>query len=123
MRAHFRDRPEDAPALNKIPLVRWKRHYHYNMSTHDAWPRRLNRAHAQGEVSASGALFHFKLVSALKGKAAEEAARGEHYAGGREYARYRSAGTGAFFAEGISARYVDSRQLVELGLMSPGRWF
>ena len=75
MRAHFADRPEQAPALNKIPLVRWKRHYHYNMSTHDAWPRRLNRAHAQDEVSTTGALFHFKLVAALESKAAEEAVR------------------------------------------------
>ena len=29
---------------------------HYNMSTHDAWPRRLNRAHAQDEVSTTGVL-------------------------------------------------------------------
>ena len=123
MRVHFADRPAEAPALNKIPLVRWKRHYHYNMSTHDAWPRRLNRAHAQGEVSTSGALFHFKLVAGLRDKAAEEAQRNEHYQSGREYARYRSAAAAEFFAEGVSARFEDSRQLVELGLMSPGRWF
>ena len=92
MRAHFADRPEQAPALNKIPFVRWKRLYHYNMSTHDAWPRRLNRAHAQNEVSTTGALFHFKLVAGLAAKAAEEAERGEHYAAGREYARYREGG-------------------------------
>ena len=49
--------------------------------------------------------------------------RGEHYGGGREYARYRSAGAAEFFAEGISARFEGSRQLVDLGLMSPGRWF
>jgi Glycosyl transferase family 2 len=122
MRAHFADRPEQAPALNKIPLVRWKRHYHYNMSTHDAWPRRLNRAHAQTEISTTGALFHFKLVAALESKAAEEAVRGEHYAAGREYARYRAGGA-EYFAEGISVRYAGSAQLVALGLMNPGRWF
>jgi Glycosyl transferase family 2 len=122
LRAHFADRPDQAPALNKIPLVRWQRHYHYNRSTHDAWPRRLNRAHAQHMVSTTGALFHFKLVSMLRDKAAEEAVRGEHWAGGREYARYR-AGGGEFHAEGTSLRYEGPGQLVALGLMNPGRWF
>jgi hypothetical protein len=123
MRTHFPDRPEQAPALNKIPLVRWQRPYHYNMSTHDAWPRRLNRAHAQNEVSTTGALFHFKLVATLRRKAAEEAQRGQHYDAGREYARYRSTEAAEFYAEGISLRYAGSAQLVALGLMSPGRWF
>ena len=123
LRVHFADRPEQAPALNKIPFVRWKRPYHYNMSTHDAWPRRLNRAHAQNEVSTTGVLFHFKLVAGLADKAAEEAERGEHYAAGREYARYRAGGTGEFYAPGLSLRYEDSAQLVALGLMGPGRWF
>jgi hypothetical protein len=123
MRAHFADRPGQAPALNKIPLVRWKRHYHFRMSTHDAWPRRLNRAHAQDLVSTTAVLFHFKLVAGLEAKAAEEAVRGEHYAAGREYARYRAGGA-EFHAEGLSVRYEgDSAQLVALGLMSPGRWF
>jgi hypothetical protein len=123
MRAHFHDSPGEAPALNKIPLIRWKRPYHFRHSTHDAWPRRLNRAHATGEVSPTGALFHFKLVSALREKAAEEATRGEHYDGGREYAHYRRAGAAEFFVPGISTRYQGSGQLVGLGLMSPGRWF
>ena len=122
MRAHFADRPEQAPALNKIPFVRWRRPFHYRMSTHDAWPRRLNRAHAQDLVSTTAVLFHFKLVATLEAKAAEEAARGEHYAGGREYARYR-AGGGKFHAEGTSVRYKGPAQLVALGLMNPGRWF
>lgn len=123
LRVHFHDRLVEAPALNKIPLIRWKRFYHYRMSTHDAYPGRLNRAHAIGDVSTTGALFHFKLVASLREKAAEEAARNEHYAGGREYARYRSARTAEFFAPGISVRYTGPRQLIQLGLMSPGRWF
>jgi Glycosyl transferase family 2 len=123
LRKYFHDRPAEAPALNKIPLIRWKRPYHYRQSTHDAYPRRLNRAHAIGEVSATGALFHFKLVAALQAKAVEEAGRNEHYAGGREYARYRLAGEAEFFDPGISTRYDGSEQLVRLGLISAGRWF
>ena len=122
LRAYFAEKPAQAPALNKMPFVRWRRHFHYNRSTHDAWPRRLNWAHAQDLVSTTGALFHFKLVAALRDKAAEEAVRGEHWAGGSEYARYR-AGGGEFFAEGLSVRYAGPAQLVTLGLMSPGRWF
>jgi Glycosyl transferase family 2 len=122
LRVHFHDNPKDAPALNKIPLVKWRRHYHYRMSTHDMFPRRLNHAHQKEDVSVTGALFHFKLVAALQEKATEEAARNEHYAGGREYARYRS-GRGEFLVPGISLRYETSTQLVGLGLMSPARWF
>ncbi|MBB5224431.1 hypothetical protein HNP73_004401 [Amaricoccus macauensis] len=124
LRQHFHDNPHGAPALNKIPLIRWQRVYHYRHSTHDAYPRRLNRAHTEGEVSVTGALFHFKLVSALAAKADEEATRGEHYDGGREYAHYRRGGAEAeFHSPGISTRYERSEQLVELGLMSSGRWF
>lgn len=123
LRVHFRDRPSEAPAINKIPLVRWEPNFHYRMSTHDAWPLKLNRAHARGEVSPTGALFHFKLVASLRDKATEEAARGEHYAGGREYARYREAEAHTFHHPAISVRYEGPEQLVALGLMSPGMWF
>ena len=123
LRVHFRDNPVEAPALNKIPFVRWRRHYHYRKSMHDAWPRRLNRAHAEGEVSTTGALFHFKMVASLRDKAEEEARRGEHYAGGREYARYRRERDACFYEPGISVRYEGPAQLARLGLLSPGRWF
>lgn len=123
LRVHFRDVPATAPALNKIPLVRWAPHFHYRMSTHDAWPLMLNRAHRPGEVSLTGALFHFKLVASLRDKAAEEAARGEHYGSGREYTRYRDVGDAEFHHPSISVRYEGPDQLVALGLISPGRWF
>ena len=103
--------------------MRWKRHYHYNMSTHDAWPRRLNRAHAQNEVSTTGVLFHFKLVAGARGQgrrgggARRALRRGPRV---RALPRRRRA---EFYAEGLSLRYEDSAQLVALGLMSPGRWF
>ena len=38
-RCFFPDRPERAPALNKIPLVRWNRAYAYVSSTHMLLPR------------------------------------------------------------------------------------
>lgn len=123
LRVHFHDRPDQAPALNKLPLVKWRRHYHYRMSMHDAWPLALNRAHRKGDVSPTGALFHFKFVASLRDKAAEEARRGEHYEGGREYARYRARAVASFHEPGLSLRYEGPDQLLRLGLMSPGRWF
>ncbi len=122
LRVHFRDRPGEAPALNKIPLVKWQRHFHYRQSTHDAWPYLLNRAHRQGEISPTGALFHFKFVASLHAKAEEEQSRREHFAGGREYDRYLDHG-GEFYMPGLSVAYAGSAQLQDLGLVSPGNWF
>ena len=121
MRTHFRDAPEQAPALNKIPFVKWRWHYHYRSSMHDGWPWRMNRV--PGPQAITGALFHFKFVSTLRDKAAEEMKRGQHYAGSREYARYHEDASGAFFVEGISVRYEGTDQLARLGLINPGRWF
>lgn len=123
MRTQFRDNPAQAPGLNKIPFIRWQRGFHYRMSMHDAYPVRLNRAHAPNAVSLTGALFHFKMVASLVDKAAEEMQRKEHYAGGREYAHYHRSPEPEFYDPGISVRYEGPRQLVDLGLMSPGRWF
>jgi hypothetical protein len=122
LRAHFHDRPTEAPALNKIPLIRWKRGYHYRSSTHDVYPRRLNRTRTEREAAITAALCHFKLVATLEDKASEEANRGQHYGSGREYARYRQAGGEAvFMVPGISVRFEDSGQLARLGLISAAR--
>jgi len=123
LRTQFSDAPWEAPALNKIPLIKWRWYYHYNMSMHDARPFFLNKPHAPGRVSITGALFHFKMVSSLAEKAQEELTRGEHYAGSREYIRYAESRGEKVHAEGISVRYENSRQLVDLGLMSAATWF
>ena len=123
LRVHFRDKPDMAPALNKIPLVKWGRSYHYRNSQHDGYPLWINRAHTPGNVSITGALFHFKFVSTLREKAQEEAVRKQHYASGREYERYRTQTTPSLFVEGLSERYEDSDQLIRLGLMCAGGWF
>jgi hypothetical protein len=94
LRTHFHDWPGEAPALNRIPFIRWQRHFHYRLGLREAYPRRLNRAHALGQVSLSAALF-----------------------------RFARDGEAALYAPGISSRYEGPEQLVELGLMSPGRWF
>ncbi len=123
-RAFFADRPQAAPALNKIPLVKWRRRYAYVHSTHMLLPRGLNLTYDQsGGEAASGALLHAKFLHTIRDKAAEEAERGEHYAGGREYAAYRA---GLEHSPDLwtewSERYINWRQLEILGLMSKGNW-
>ena len=85
-RAFFADSPADAPALNKIPLVKWHRSYAYVHSTHMLLPRSLNRVYdAGGGEMASGCLLHAKFLSTFPAKVSEEIERGEHFARGREY--------------------------------------
>ncbi|RMF34796.1 MAG: glycosyltransferase family 2 protein [Alphaproteobacteria bacterium] len=123
-RVFFPDRPEAAPALNKIPLVRWQRGYVYASSTHSLLPRGLNIVYDEwGGEKPCGALLHTKFLDTLPEKTAEELGRRQHYAGSREYRAY-----GARLAEGLSlwtacsTRYQGWRQLQDLGLISPGGW-
>ena len=121
-RALFPHQPDAAPALNKIPLVRWDRRYAYVSSTHMLLPRGLNHVFdVWGGEKASGVLLHAKFTGALTEKAAEERERREHYAGGREYAAWeRQAGRSLWCR--WSERYANWRQLEVLGLMSSGNW-
>lgn len=123
-RVLFADKPKRAPALNKIPLVRWQRGYGYVNSTHMLLPRGLNHVYDRsGGEKASGALLHAKFLHTLGEKAEEELARGEHFAGSQEYRAYAEAmrATPDFWCK-WSEKYINWRQLEILGLMSKGNW-
>lgn len=123
-RAFFADAPKQAPAMNKIPLVKWDKAYAYVSSTHMLLPRGLNKTYEQaGGEKPSGCLLHAKFLDTFATKAAEELARGQHYAESHEYRAYR---------EGLknerdlwcnwSEKYINWRQLEILGLISKGNW-
>lgn len=123
-RVFFADEPERAPALNKVPLVKWDKRYAYVHSTHMLLPRGLNLAYDEwGGEKASGVLLHAKFLNTFSDKASEEISRQQHYAGSREYRAY---------SEGLAAdtrmwcrwseKYINWRQLEILGLMSKGNW-
>lgn len=123
-RMFFREDPESAPALNKVPLVKWGNNVAYASSTHMLLPRGLNLVYDEwGGEKASGVLLHTKFLSTLPDKAREEVERAEHYAGGREYRAYAE---GAVDRSDLwcawSERYINWRQLEILGLMSKGNW-
>jgi hypothetical protein len=123
MRVFSQRAPELAPALNKVPLVRWEKGLHYVSSMHHLNRPRFNCTVLGNPLAVSGVLFHFKYVSLLIAKAAEEVARGEHYAGSREYQAYHDAGDPVLYDPAVSVRYRDPAQLVELGFMQEGAWF
>jgi hypothetical protein len=123
-RLFFPDNPERAPALNKIPLVKWDKNYAFASSTHMLLPRGLNLVFDEwGGEKASGVLMHAKFLDTFTTKAREELQRKQHYANSHEYKAY---------AAGLqedpnlwckwSERFINWRQLEILGLMSKGNW-
>lgn len=123
-RKFFTDNPERAPALNKIPLVKWHRDYVYVSSTHMLLPRGLNQVYDEwGGEKASGCLLHAKFLDTFAAKAQEELARKQHYANSHEYRAYQEgmASSPDMWCK-WSEKYINWRQLEILGLMSKGNW-
>ncbi len=123
-RVFFQETPSKAPALNKIPLVKWDRRYVYVSSTHSLLPRGLNQVYDEwGGEKTSGALLHAKLIDTLGEKAREELQRGEHYRRSGEYKAYAEQleSKPVFWCD-RSEKYINWRQLEILGLMSKGNW-
>ena len=123
-RAFFHDNPERAPALNKIPLVKWDRDYAYVSSTHMVLPRGLNQTYDEwGGEKASGCLLHAKFLDTFSKKSEEELLRKQHYANSHEYKAYnRHLKDNPDLWCKWSEKYINWRQLEILGLMSKGNW-
>ncbi|XHY14266.1 hypothetical protein NeNHUV3_15450 [Nereida sp. NH-UV-3] len=124
MRMFFADDPIRAPALNKTPLVKWRKGYTYVSSTHMLLPRGLNLTYdANGGEKATGVLLHAKFLDTFGAKAAEELNRKQHYAASHEYKSYAAQmkGDPDLWCK-WSESYINWRQLEILGLMSKGNW-
>ena len=123
-RMFFAEKPKKAPALNKIPFVKWRKPYTYVSSTHMMLPRGLNLVYDQaGGEKTSGILLHAKFMNTFHERAADEAAREQHYQKGQEYQSYVSRhGSDPTLWSQWSEEYINWRQLEELGLMSKGNW-
>lgn len=123
-RVLFADRPQFAPALNKIPLIKWSWSNVYVSSTHNLLPRGLNRVYdTKGGQQISGCLLHTKFLNTFSRKAKEEIERKEHYADSREYRAYaKTTSKDRELVTEHSTKYEGWRQLEQLGLMSSGDW-
>jgi len=123
-RVFFPDAPEHAPALNKVPLVKWHRNFAYVSSTHMLLPRGLNLVYDEwGGEKTSGCLLHAKFLNTFIEKSAEEMERKEHFASSQEYKAYyaRIMEKPDLWCK-WSEKYINWRQLEILGLMSKGNW-
>lgn len=123
-RLFFADRPDRAPTLSKVPLVKWERRFAYVSSAHTLLPRDLNRVYddAGGEFI-SGVLLHSKFLPVVVAKSAEEKQRQEHFANSTLYDTYYDSlmQSPDLWCE-RSSRYLGWRQLEAMGLMSKGQW-
>lgn len=123
-RVFFANRPKKAPALNKVPFVKWRKPYTYVSSTHMILPRGLNLVYdQQGGEKTSGILLHAKFLNTFDDRASEEATRAEHFGQGQEYKSYIAEhGRAPDLWSQWSEQYINWRQLEILGLMSKGNW-
>ncbi len=122
-RVFFADRPEQAPHLHKIPLIRWHRRYVYVSSTHIALPPRLNAGFDARLNLPTGVLLHDKFLDRPIDHAREEKLRREHFTHADLYDRYYD----GVIADPVlcgapSCRYEGAEQLEALGLMTRGDW-
>jgi hypothetical protein len=123
-RVFFAEKPALAPALNKIPLVKWDKRFVYVSSTHNLLPRGLNLVYDEwGGEKASGVLLHTKFLDTFGAKATEELSRRQHFGASKEYKAYAAGlSTNPDLWCRWSEKYINWRQLEILGLMSKGNW-
>jgi|GEM_PF-925105 len=102
--------------LSKVPLLRYDPAIRLADSLHWTSCRELARE--------TGCLLHFKFLASFAAQASAEAARGEHWNGAVQYARYAHVMAAEpalnLYSPEHSLRFVDSRQLVDLGIMEDG---
>jgi hypothetical protein len=124
-RTALRDAPRRAPALNRIPLVKWRWHYSYIAGTRLMMPRHLNEPHSQWHSSPTACLLRFGLLDAeasLTAAARAEVAELVSDAGGRSFGRLSDL-RGRLVKQDFSRPFTGSWDLVECGLLNPGQWF
>jgi hypothetical protein len=121
-RVFSRETPENAPALNKIPLIKWKWNYVYISSMHMALPRRLNCCIDARKTT--GALLHYKFISQLDIKVKEELISKQHYNDSAEYKQYGKIinDKDHLYDTAISTRFESWLTLARLGLINIGEW-
>jgi hypothetical protein len=114
--------PDRAPALNKIPLIKWQWNYVYTSSMHMALPRRLNSC--VDERKTTGALLHYKFISELDTKVKEELIAKQHYNESAEYKQYGKIidNNDRLYHPDVSTRFDNWHTLAKLGLINQGEW-
>ena len=124
LRAFNASTHEVAPALNKIPLIKWQRRFAYHLSTHVAYPTFLNRSH-NSQHDPTGALLHFKFVSSFREKIDQAIKHNNHYDDSKEYKKYLAklkTSEDYTLYSALSEAYTGPESLIAANLMTPGAW-
>lgn len=122
-RLFFKETPEHAPHLHKVPLIKWQKPYAYASSTHIALPRHLNCAFDQRRNAPTGALLHTKFLPEVIAKSSDEKLRGEHFTHAHRYdGYYDQLASDPLLWTADSVRYEGPDQLHRLGVISGGAW-
>lgn len=121
-RVFSKEKPSHAPALNKVPLVKWKWNYAYISSMHMMLPRRLNRCIDERMVT--GALLHFKFISQLDDKVKQEMVAKQHYNDSAEYKQYGTVieKKDLLYNKNVSVAFSGWKDLAKRGLLNLGGW-
>lgn len=109
---HGRERAKPSPMLKKIPFAKWRDDLRYEASTHLL-------AHAR-VAQLTGVLQHFKFFSDFYEQAKTEVERKEHWDNAAQYESYWAVlgeNPDMTASHSGSVEYVDSKQLMDLGLM------
>ena len=121
----FKTRPRQSPALNRIPLVKWRWNYAYVAGTRLILPMHLNQPHARWHSSPTGCILRFALLNDQETLGV--AARWEHVVATRDGGLASYPGLSRLrdvpLKQDVSRRYTGTRDLVDCGLLNPGQWF
>ena len=115
-RKFFSRREWEGPALNKTPLIKWKKSYAFLKSAHQVWPFSLNRGSC-GKGRITGALLHTKFLSDFIQKIKMEQERRQH---SEEYDAYIFAGDSSqaeVFMDINTKKFEGWRSLAQDGLI------
>ena len=121
-RTFFANSPDDAPTLNKLPLVRWNRRFAYVNSTHSMLPSRLNLAYdGPGGQTPSAVLLHTKFLPDVVSRSEEDLTRQQHFHTPHNFAAYyNSIQSKPTLWHDDSQTYQGWQQLADMGLLNPG---
>jgi hypothetical protein len=118
--------PRRSPALNRIPLVRWRWYYAYVAGTRLAMPRRLNTPHSPWHSSPTVCLLRFALLDDEASLAAAAQVEGGCEIvdddGGRSLTAIEELRARRLKTD-CSMCYGGTEDLVACGLLNPGQWF
>ncbi|XUY28277.1 glycosyltransferase family 2 protein [Agrobacterium sp. rho-8.1] len=106
--------------LMKYPVIYWDESCYFGSSPHRPLP------YGRNFPETWGVLLHFKFFVDYKDKIAEAVREKQHFGGSAHYVKLleeiEQKGAIDLYDENVSTRFISSKQLVDLGFMTPIDW-